>query len=133
MCDDTHSGYHFTELAFEDLYEREPTGNDGGCEWEDDVEGIEDLTGEELAESLRLQAEAEMRRLGLEEVIQPDAEHFAKNRDALDLLARGLTDKAWKQVEAKRGLGYNGQSERSKRRARENERKAAAERENPLG
>jgi hypothetical protein len=132
-CDGGHHGFHFTELSFQDFCEPRAYENDEGCDWEDEVEELNDLTGEALLEGLRLQAESEMRRLGVEEVLHPDAELFAKDRDAFDLLAQGLTDKAWKQIEAQRGLGYNGHSERSKRRARENERKAKAEKEKPLG
>jgi hypothetical protein len=77
----------------------------------DEDEELSELEGEDLCESLRIRVEGEMKTLA-------DAEQASQA--AYAAIMQELSAKDWKKVEAKRGLGYNGHAERTKRRHRQN-------------
>ncbi|KAH9018306.1 hypothetical protein EDB84DRAFT_1626781 [Lactarius hengduanensis] len=84
-----------TDLDLDD--ESDGPGNDGGGD-------LEDLEGEDLLDGLR--NELELLQQELKDLEKPTPyEH----------VLRKTTAKEWKKAEAKRGLGYNGQSARRKR------------------
>lgn len=111
------------------ILDLEPEDDDEICTWaggvnnhlEDDLEGwidlsedsddddeIEELEGDELRESLESQMAREAETILEAAVYQK--------------LMRKITPKEWKKAELNRGLGYNGQSERSQQRRKKNAR-----------
>jgi ribosomal protein S13 len=69
-----------------------------------EMDDLEELEGEELQNSLENQMDQES-----EMFEKADAAIYRK-------LMRSISSKEWKRAEMNRGLGYNGQSERSKQR-----------------
>ena len=90
-------------------------------DWETDLTGdsLSELSGDELEQNLcMLQTESE-----------PDSELPTKPT-AFEKIATGASMAAWKRAERNRGLGYNGQSQRTHERRAQQARAAAKEREN---
>ena len=77
----------------------------------DKDEELSELKGEDLCESLRTRVEGEMKELA-------NAEQA--NQSAYAAIMQELSNKDWKKLEAQRGLGYNGQVKRMKRKHRQN-------------
>lgn len=83
--------------------------HDNADDWEDDLsadfEGmdiLDELEGEELRHSLEAQMTQESESLGEDSIYRA--------------LMRSISTKEWKKAESHRGHGYNGQSDRTKRR-----------------
>jgi hypothetical protein len=95
----------------------EDTGWDTEREYDgivgDEDEELSELEGEDLCESLRIRVEGEMKELA-------NAEQASQA--AYAAIMQELSAKDWRKVEAQRGLGYNGQAVRTKRKHRQNVR-----------
>jgi hypothetical protein len=93
-------------------------GEDTGWDTEEEYDGLvgdedeelSELEGEELCESLKIRVEGEMKELA-------NAEQASQT--AYAAIMQELSAKDWRKLEAQRGLGYNGQAERTKRRHRQ--------------
>jgi hypothetical protein len=96
-------------------------GEDTGWDTEEEYDGLvgdedeelSELEGEDLCESLRIRVEGEMKELA-------NAEQASQT--AYAAIMQELSAKDWRKLETQRGLGYNGQAERTKRRHRQNVR-----------
>ena len=109
-----------------ELNDPEYSASEPGDQWEEDIgwdteeysdglgdedEELSELEGKDLWESLRTRVEGKMKELA-------NAEQA--NQSAYAAIMQELSNKDWKKLEAQRGLGYNGQAERMKRKHRQN-------------
>ncbi|PCH37054.1 hypothetical protein WOLCODRAFT_157754 [Wolfiporia cocos MD-104 SS10] len=83
----------------EDLNDDEGNNGDDDGDDDDNDNDLSELEGDELHQSLEM---AQQRK--------------ERNRDAFSILMRPMSQSIWKQAESNRALGYNGMSDRTKRR-----------------